>query len=376
MITLKGGALAAGGGADGPRSGPPPPPGRLPCLKSNNSNENEEKEGVLTGGLWKSAYLLAETVKKYSSDHGIERLGFLTLTFKANITEKKEAERRFNSLRTGVLLKRYPKFIKVSERQTRGAWHFHLVVVLAEGDIRTCFDFEAVADNDYKTAGAQIRAEWAFWRKTAKKYGFGRTELLPVESTAAAIGRYVGKYLGKHMGNRRPEDKGARLVSYSKGSRVGSTRFSWCGVKGWLWRAKYRRFAERLGFDDEGAFAAWAYQEYGPKWAFKLSEEIAAEVLHQYPSPAHAAADGHVMLPEEIPATASNVTFLRVDPVVVSARPVGSLRARTLRDAVESSPVRGFKAKPRIMFAPGGARAEELPTVWTGRVGLSVGKAS
>lgn len=69
------------------------------------------------------------------------------------------------------------------------------------------------------------------------------------------------------------------MVSYSKGTRAGSTRFSWAGPKGTMWRAKYRQFAERLGFDDEGAFRDWAYQEYGPRWAYLLAETIAGEVL-------------------------------------------------------------------------------------------------
>ena len=217
---------------------------------------------------------MGRLVNKY----GLERLGFLTLTFRANIKDRKEAERRFNSLRTGVLLERYPEFIKVKERQARGAWHFHLIVVLRE-DIRTGVDFAALEAGDYRTAGKHLRGEWAYWRRTARDYGFGRTELLPIKSTGEGIGRYVGKYLEKHMGNRLPEDKGARLVAYSKGTSAGTTRFSWAGPKGTLWRAKYRQFAERLGFDDEDSFREWAYAEYGPRWAYRLSECIAAEVL-------------------------------------------------------------------------------------------------
>lgn len=274
-------AASEGGRGDDRRQpvAPLPSADALPCLLSNNSNEEGEKKGsVLTGGLWKSAFILAQTVGRLVNIYGLERLGFLTLTFRANITDRKEAERRFNSLRTGVLLERYPEFVKVKERQARGAWHFHLIVVLRE-DIRTGVDFTALEAGDYRTAGKHLRGEWAYWRKTAREYGFGRTELLPIKSTGEGIGRYVGKYLEKHMGNRKPEDKGARLVSYSKGTRAGSTRFSWAGPKGTLWRRKFAQFAGRLGFDDEEAFKEWAYQEYGPKWAYRLAESIAAEVL-------------------------------------------------------------------------------------------------
>lgn len=352
-----------------PQAAPTPPLGPLPCLQSNNSTK---EGGVLSGNVWKSAFILAETVKAMASRHGIERLGFLTLTFKENVTSQVEAERRFNSIRLHVLKVRYPETIKVKERQTRGAWHFHLIVALG-ADVRTGFNFADVERQDYSSANPALRAEWAFWRETAPAYGFGRTELMPISSTAEGIGRYVGKYLQKHMTNRLKEDKGARLVSYSRGTRAGSTRFSWCGVKGWLWRAKYRQFAERLGFDDEESFKAWAYQEYGPKWAYKLAKAIAAELLSAWPTARHAEEDG-IGLPEGM----EDAVDIRIDRAEYQGgrRVKGTLKAETFRDRVAASPVRGVKVRPRVMFAPGGDRSEELPTVWTGRVGSSGGKAS
>ncbi len=55
----------------------------------------------------------------------------LTLTFAENITEKAEASRRFNSLRTALAGLGIRSYIGCWERQTRGAWHLHLFVALA-----------------------------------------------------------------------------------------------------------------------------------------------------------------------------------------------------------------------------------------------------
>ena len=100
-----------------------------------------------------------------------------TLTFAQDIKNPKEAQRRFNSLATHVLRTRYLEYIRVWERTKKGRIHYHLLVVLAN-DIRTGFNFLEAEFGIYKDVPKAIRSEWAFWRTTAKEYGFGRTELL------------------------------------------------------------------------------------------------------------------------------------------------------------------------------------------------------
>ena len=99
------------------------------------------------------------------------------------------------------------------------------MLVALDSDIRTGFDFFAVRDQDYSSANKAIRAEWAFWRKTAPKYRFGRTELMPVRSNSEGIGRYVGKYISKGIESRTEQFKGTRLVEYSRKAKIASTRF-------------------------------------------------------------------------------------------------------------------------------------------------------
>lgn len=257
----------------------------FPCLYSNNSIENEKNNlnlalsdaalGLKTQ-VRKSASCLAWNVEYFCDKFGLENLGFLTLTFRDHVTDVKEAQRRLNSLTSNVLRGRYRYYIRVMERQKSGRIHYHLLVVL-DGDIRTGFDFIACAKGDYRSANKRLRDEWLFWRKTAPKYGFGRTELLPIKSNSEGIARYVGKYIGKHFESRQIQDKGARLVEYSRGSRVASTRMQFVSAGSAEWRRKVGIFcyyiSETMGCEPsfEGLRSV-----LGPRWAYQWREFIAA----------------------------------------------------------------------------------------------------
>lgn len=265
----------------------------LPCLSSNICIENDggELPEALQGGALeginalskahkRSACALAWNVQFLAEKYGLEHLGFLTLTFADNVTCPNEAQRRFHSLCTNVIRKRYRDWIWVWERTKAGRIHFHLVVAL-DGDIRSGFDFEAIERNDYKTANVTIRAEWKFWRDTAKRYGFGRTELLPVKSTAEGIARYVGKYISKHIGQREERDKGCKLVGYSAGARAASARFSFASQGGREWRQKvgvYAKALGALGATPDRSPVPFDLIKFikGPRWAHKDRELIAS----------------------------------------------------------------------------------------------------
>ena len=241
----------------------------LPCLNSNISIEMSIKTpSKLSTQHRKTAFLLQESIALLAARFGIGRLGFLTLTFADHITDPKEAQTRLNSLLSNVIKVRYLEYLGVMERQKSGRIHYHLLVALHH-DIREGFDWDALGKGDYKSACPALRAEWAFWRKTAKSYRFGRTELLPVRSNIQAMAKYVGKYIGKHVEVRLPEDKGVRLVRYSRGARVGTTRFMFKSEGSAEWRRKVATFAaileEKTGrevtcLDDISAIA-------GKRWA-------------------------------------------------------------------------------------------------------------
>lgn len=263
----------------------------LPCLRVNNSNERPttDKNNTFTPippWVRKSEFKVKCEVMALFDKFGLDKIGFLTLTFADDVQDHKQATKRLNSLITGVLRERYAQCIRVSERQQSGRWHFHLVVVCQQ-DIRRGVDFEAIKKRDYKQgANSALRAEWAFWRSTAKKYGFGRTELLPVRKTGEALAAYVAKYISKGFAYRQQQDKHMRLYSVIGGSRVCASRFSFYSPKAIQWRQKVAMWAaswsgvfarvavsgghqpiEMLTYDDLPHF-------FGSKWAWRYRDQI------------------------------------------------------------------------------------------------------
>jgi hypothetical protein len=247
----------------------------LPCLNTNNCNERKKKESeLLSAAHRKAAYALLLNVLWVVERNSLERIGFLTLTFARHVVDYKEAQKALHSLMTGVLKKRYREYIIVMERMDSKRIHYHLLVVVAE-DIKTGFDFAAVKRGDYRSASAYLRREWSFWRATAPKYGFGRTELLPIKKTAQGIAKYVGKYIAKHLGQRLPEDKGARLVRYSKGSNRAGVRFSWVSSGAYMWRSKLGTLSRMLGLNSDN-HKEFLKEWFGKNWVYVLRPLIEA----------------------------------------------------------------------------------------------------
>jgi hypothetical protein len=233
---------------------------------------------------------LAENVVSFVQRNGLEKVGFLTLTFADHVTDVKEASRRLNSLGVGVLRGRYGEWIRILERQKSGRIHYHLLVNVGR-DIRSGFDFEAYRNVQVtqrqaregqtvkgahweswrqrwtaaygRSANEALRGEWAFWRTSAKAYGFGRTELMPVQSNREAVARYLGKYVRKHIEQRGKADQGAKLVHYGGGSGKHSVRFGWTSGRALLWRQHLAALAEGLGFDSLEDFRV-----FGQRWAW------------------------------------------------------------------------------------------------------------
>ena len=210
-----------------------------------------------------------------------------------NLRDRKEAQRRFHSLLTNQLSKRYPCGVVVTERHRNGGIHFHLVVVTHE-DIRGGIDFNAcfppkdrfgkpLYRPDYSTANAALKAEWACLRRVCKNYGFGRHQLQPMRENGEALGRYLGAYLSADWAYRLPEDKGARCVRYfghwSKSPRVqgerrtsppNASRFGWMTPRARAWRELVKQVAIVLRYKgtriDEGNIK----DILGTKWAWKM----------------------------------------------------------------------------------------------------------
>ena len=262
----------------------------------------QEKLNEFSTAHRKSAYALELNVKAFIDRWGLNHVGFLTLTFNEHITDPKEAQRRFNSLRTNYLRHRYPHYIRVIERQKSGRIHYHLLVSCKE-DIRRGLNFRQIAARNYETANPAIRKHWSSLRAAMRKYGFGRSELLPVKTNSKGLARYVAKYIGKHIDSRISADKGVRLcqTSQDKGHKwkVATSNFQFASPGSKLWRQKLKKWVHEMDCYFFGSHLTGGYfprktdyipiteQNYserltkllGAKWAYSNRETIAAMPL-------------------------------------------------------------------------------------------------
>ena len=269
------------GGSD-PRRGARP----LLHLNSHNSNGTlREAVNLLTGSHRRMAFCLIGEIQWMADEYGLDNLGFLTLTHSDNLVDMKESSKRFNSLATGVLRDRYSASIVVTERQGRGAIHYHIVTALRQ-NIAEGFNWDEAREAIFQhkvgryreagkhwraAAGAILREEWAFWRKTCPAYGFGRHELLPIRGTAECIAKYVGKYVAKHVDQRSVEDKGARTVRFiGFKARRFRPQFGWHNGHATMWRMKVGEFARINRCRDMSELK----RKFGPRWCWKWAECI------------------------------------------------------------------------------------------------------
>jgi hypothetical protein len=222
----------------------------------------------------KQAHVLSENIQRFIDYVGVKNVGFLTLTFPDNVRENDIASRKFNSMRVNFLSKHFGSWLCVKERQRRGAWHYHLLVeILTECDenIFDGFNFDAVKLRDYSSVSNLLKSIWKLLRDELPKYGFGRSELLPIRTTSIQVGRYMGKYLLKHVAHRTKEDKGVRIVSYSQDFLRSSSKFSWNTEGAKEWRSKLQKMVEIVlcGHSMEKMKTI-----FGPKWAFFMADSI------------------------------------------------------------------------------------------------------
>jgi len=266
-------------GADAPASAGAPP---LPCQDSDNFTELKPYHR-------KCVYALKQNVQGLCEKNGIERIGFLTLTYGDHVKDLKEAQRRFKSLQTHSLKKLFKDWIVVPEFMKNGRVHYHLLVVCRE-DIRTGFDFDEVKRGNYRSVGKYLRGLWATLRRDLPRYGFGRHELKPVRTCGTAMAEYVSKYISKGLANRAPEHKRMRLVRYSRGWRVSNSQFAWASPRSKLWRAKLAIKAKRHGIRSLQGFK----NRFGAKWAYKLKDAVMSIRLPRYDSACLAVVDGQL----------------------------------------------------------------------------------
>jgi len=253
----------------------------LPRQININSNENPNPNAnKLTPYRAKRKFAVQKDVEGFARQWGGEDYcAELTLTFAENITEKTEASRRFNSLRTALFGLGIRSYIGCWERQKRGAWHLHLVVAMTHA-VRNLPDarvyLQTVRDAICGTAEKEHKDGLLM------KRGFGYIHhLAPIKKTAARFAGYFTSYLTKTWKALQGEKKRVRLITYARNViRCASVHFSWNGPNGINWRHKKRMFAF-----SKGCFSLeTAKEKLGATWEYKYRLEIASQKLSRYAS--------------------------------------------------------------------------------------------
>jgi len=237
----------------------------------------------LSGSQRKTAFALRCNAEAMTREHGVNSIGFLTLTVGdyfctghgkqipenqnfcplcakeklwrrmkfRGVNDAAEASRRVNNLMKFLKIV-FVKGIVVTERHQTGAIHFHLLAALQSGaDIRTGLDFGEVRRRNYRSASPALRGLWRELRAVLPRYGFGRHELLPIRKNGEAVAAYISKYIEKNVCNRTAADKHKKLVRYFgwQKSQLKPNEFEWNGVRAEAWRGKAREIVGLIGVE-------------------------------------------------------------------------------------------------------------------------------
>lgn len=261
-----------------PRSGAP----YIPCLLLTTASGSASNPSAVA----KKAETLYVNLQSMITRVGIEKVGFVTLTFPDNCDDNRIAQARYHSLSTSFLKRRGLEFICVPERQERGAFHYHQATAFP-WDIRTGFDFEAYRNwREAKDSGDVLAAKrwerkycrsanpalkkwWRDLREAAPKYHFGRCQTIPIISNAAGLARYMASYVTSATLNRLPCDKGLRTIRYSMRHRAANLKWTWADGNG----AKWRRGLQILGMIHELDFEGLKLK-FGRKFQHRRRRQI------------------------------------------------------------------------------------------------------
>lgn len=216
----------------------------------------------------KGEFVLTRNVQGFIEHFGIEKCGFLTLTFADDVQDVREASRRFNSMRTNFLCKHIQGYIGVYERTKSGRIHFHFVVALKK-DIRSGFNFDAMQKANKGvyglklTSNHELKSLWQLLKANLPKYGFGHIhQLVPVHSETG-IAHYLAKYLSKGVSFRSEADKGFRFVRSSANKGVWWKRatyaFAWHSPAAMRWRKALQKWVD----DKAELFQAAYFDRFG-----------------------------------------------------------------------------------------------------------------
>ena len=170
----------------------------------------------------------------------LSQLWFLTMTFHENVTDKREASRRWKPV-TDWLARRGIEYSGVWQQQKRGAWHMHALI----NGFVDIVEFRAFAvDRGWGTfINLQVVGEYKGFRS---------------RWTPQGVVNYICRYLTRDYCSHVPSR--VRLSAGRQSTKCGTTKFSWVGGLSRVWRLGCQSMGYRPGFNDyEGQTKAWRY---------------------------------------------------------------------------------------------------------------------
>jgi hypothetical protein len=237
----------------------------LPSLQTDNCIRTSRR---------KQSFVAQENIRLYIEKFGVNNVGVLTITMPSECLSARKFQETWHSFRTNVIVRMFPTGMWVRERQPRtGNWHSHAVVDLGR-DIRTHFPFDQVSARFYANVDSELRETWGRLREKAARYGFGRTELLPIKQNALGCARYLTKYLTKSFVSEKIfGEEQCRLFGVWGGVRFVHSSFDWTSNR--IFRKRKLWLARTAGCDDVAGFNGL----YGPRWWFVIGEELLKVIL-------------------------------------------------------------------------------------------------
>lgn len=215
-----------------------------------------------------------ENIRLYVQHFGENNVGILTVTTPSECLSAVAYQKMWHSWRTHVLKELFPTGMWIRERQPRtGNWHSHSVIDLG-WDIKTGFPFGEVAARNYKNVDPRLKDIWKTLRESAVKYGFGRTELLPIKANGPSCARYLVKYLTKVRGSDKLQgEEKCRLFGIWGGVRFISTPFSYTRSR--ILRKRKAWLAAMLGIECYAGFKV----VFGSHWWHHLGAALSDVVM-------------------------------------------------------------------------------------------------
>jgi len=176
----------------------------------------EKVLGGITSAEAKRAHSLRLNADAFFNHYGRDICGFLTFSPPRGspaADDPKELARRFDDARKHGGLAWMRSYLRVLEPRRDGSAHHHLGVATPfdlEPDkfnwesFRRCQeqaprhgrppgpDFHRLRKEYVDSAPEQLRECWSELREAGKRFGLGRTEMLPIRTNAEAVAHYVG----------------------------------------------------------------------------------------------------------------------------------------------------------------------------------------